>query len=213
MGFAKCDTFYSLTLYQPIKMTAATTARKSFVIETKAIKKAAAIYRAINHSLRLQIIEIIHKAGAINVTPIIQQLGLEQSLISAHLKILRDAKIVNTERKGNSVFYSINYQQVNLVSMLAERLIPYRTDTSGFLQNADRKLILKTKEDTITFTSMELKIIHLVCEQNTNEEIAQKLGIGRRTVEDHKSNIIRKMKVRNSVGILMYAVKKGLIKI
>ena len=58
------------TLYQPIKMTAATSARKSFVIETKAIKKASAIYRVIKHSLRLQIIEIIDKARAINFTPI-----------------------------------------------------------------------------------------------------------------------------------------------
>lgn len=194
-------------------MSETTLAQKSLVIETKSIQKAAAIYRAINHSLRLQVIEIIHKSGTINVSPIIQKLGLEQSLISAHLKILRDAKIVNTERKGNSVFYSMNYPLVNRVSMLAERLIPYRTDTSSFLQNADRRLILKSKEDTITFTPMELKVIHLVCEENTSDEIAQKLGIGKRTVEDYRSDIIKKMKVRNSVGILFFAIKRGLFKI
>jgi DNA-binding CsgD family transcriptional regulator/DNA-binding transcriptional ArsR family regulator len=192
---------------------ASTLSQISFVIDAKAIQKAAGIYRAINHSLRLQIIGIIHKAGAINVTPIIQQLKLEQSLISAHLKILRDAKIVKTEKKGNSVFYSINYQEIHRVSVLAEKLVPYRTHTSDFLQNADRKLILKTKEDTVSFTPTELKVIQLVCEQNSNEEIAQKLGIGRRTVEGHRSNIIRKMKVRNSVGILFFSIKNGLFKI
>lgn len=192
---------------------AATLSQISFVIDARAMQKAAAIYRAINHSLRLQIIGIIHKAGVINVTPIIQQLKLEQSLISAHLKILRDAKIVKTEKKGKSVYYSINYQEVNRISILAEKLIPYKTHTSDFLQNADRKLILKTKEDTVSFTPTELKVIQLVCEQNTTEEIAKNLGIGRRTVEEHRSNIIKKMKVRNSVGILFFAIKNGLFKI
>lgn len=194
-------------------MSAATLAKKSFVIDATAIQKAAGIYRAIHHSLRLKIIEIIHKEGTINVTPIIQKLKLEQSLISAHLKILRDAKIVNAERKGSSVFYSINYQEINRVSTLAEKLIPYKTDTLNVLQNADRKLVLKPQKDAVAFTPIELKIIYLICEQNTNEEIAQKLGIGRRTVEGHKSNIIKMMKVRSSVGILFFAIKKGLFKI
>jgi DNA-binding CsgD family transcriptional regulator len=194
-------------------MTRTSLRKQPLFIDGKAIDRACSIYRAINHTFRLQIIGIIHKADTINVTPIIQQLKLEQSLISAHLKILRAAKIVNAEKKGNSVFYSINYQEVNRISKLTERLIPYRTDTSNFLQNADRRLILKTKEDTVTFTPMELRIIHLVCEENTSEEIAEKLAIGRRTVEDHRSNIIKKMKVRNSVGILFFAIKKGLFKI
>jgi len=194
-------------------VTASTHVQETFAIDSKATQKAAAVYRAVCHSLRLQIIEIIHKAGTINVTPIIRELGIEQSLVSAHLKILRNAKIVTTERKGNTIFYSINYQYVNRLSMLAEKISPLSTATPGFLQTGDRKLILKTKEETISFTSTELKIIHLVCEENTSEEIAEKLGMGKRTVEDHKSNIIRKMKVRNSVGILFFAIKNGLLKI
>lgn len=189
------------------------TTKRSFAIETKAIEKAASIYRAIHHPLRLKIIEIVHKAGRINVTPVIERLKLEQSLISAHLKILRDADIVTTKREGKSVFYSVNYQQVARISMLAEKLAPFPTDSSTFLQSVERKLVLKSKEGTIAFTPMELKIIRLVCQENTNEEMAQQLGLSRRTVEDHKSNIIKKMKVRNSVGILLFAVKKGLVKL
>lgn len=60
---------------------------------------------------------------------------------------------------------------------------------------------------------MELKVIQLVCQESSDEEIAAKLGIGKRTVEDYRSNIIKKMKVRNSVGILFFAIKNGLFKI
>jgi DNA-binding transcriptional ArsR family regulator len=195
-------------------MVATTPVQKPFVIDSNAIKKASSIYRAINHSLRLQIIGIIHKAGSINVTPIIQELKLEQSLISAHLKILRDAKIVKTERRGSNIFYSVNYQEISRISILAENLVPYRVFNSNFVENTDGTLVLKPKEgDTARFTPMELKVIRLVCEENTNAGIAEKLGIGKQTFEDHKSNIIRKMKVRNSVGILFYAIRYGLFKI
>jgi DNA-binding CsgD family transcriptional regulator/DNA-binding transcriptional ArsR family regulator len=187
--------------------------QKPFTIDAKNIQKALTVYRAVNHSVRLQIMEMIHKAGAINVTPIIQKLRLEQAVISAQLKILRDAKIVNAERKGNHVFYSINYPQVTRISMIAERLVPYRTDTSGSDYDINSKPTIKAKEGAITFTPMELKVIQLVCRENSTWEIAEKLGIGKRTVEDYRSNIIKKMKVRNSVGILFFAIKKGLFKI
>jgi len=194
-------------------MAATSIAQKSIFIDSKAIQKAATIYRAIHHPLRLQIIEIIHKAGTMNVTPILLELKVEQSLISAHLKILRDAKIVNTERRGSNVFYFINYQEVSRVSLLAEKLIPYRTYNSNFLENTAGSLVLKAKEDAIKFTPMELKVIRLVCEENTTAEISEKLGIGKRTVEGYRGNIIKKMKVRNSVGILFFAIRHGLFRI
>lgn len=187
--------------------------QRSFALDTRNIQKAFSIYRAVNQSLRLQIIEMIHRAGSINVTPIIQKLKLEQPVVSAHLKILRDAKIVISERKGNNVFYSINYLQVNRISILSERLVPHRSDIPGFHYDINRKPIIKSKEEVITFTPMELKVIQLVCQENSSEEIAEKLGIGKRTVEDYRSNIIKKMKVRNSVGILFFAIKNGLFTI
>jgi DNA-binding CsgD family transcriptional regulator/DNA-binding transcriptional ArsR family regulator len=194
-------------------MTATLLTQNLFVIDAKSIQKAASIYRAINHSVRLQIIELIHKAGALNGTLIVQTLKFEQPVNSAHLKILRDAKIVKAERKGNSAFYSINYPQINRISLLAEKLIPYRGDTSTFHHNINHKPTIKSRAKATTFTPTELKIIQLVCRENTTEEIAGKLGIAKRTVEDHRSNIIKKMKVRNSVGILFFAIKNGLFKI
>lgn len=89
-------------------MAGTSLSQKLFVIDVASLQKAASVYRAVNHSLRLQIIEMIHKAGTIHVTAIIQQLKLEQAVISAHSKRLRDAKSVISGRKGGSFFYSIN---------------------------------------------------------------------------------------------------------
>lgn len=184
--------------------------QSQFAIDTTALKKAAAIYRAFYHPLRMQIIELVHKAGSINVTPIIKKFKLEQSLISAHLKILRDANLLNTEREGQQIFYTVNYKQVHRVSTLTNKLIPIPFSKN----NIDLKIPLKKGNPAaIKFTPAEQKVIQLVCRQYTSSEIAEELGLSKRTVEGYRANVLEKMKAKNSVGILIYAIKNGLFKI
>ena len=46
-------------------------------------------------------------AGPKNVTELCNTLNLPQSLVSRHLKILRERHMVNTERRGTLIFYSL----------------------------------------------------------------------------------------------------------
>jgi ArsR family transcriptional regulator, virulence genes transcriptional regulator len=68
--------------------------------------------RALAHPLRLEIMTIIDDLDSASVQEIFQELKLEQSLISQHLKILRAAKLVAATRRGKFVYYSIEYQNV-----------------------------------------------------------------------------------------------------
>jgi len=194
-------------------MSTIASSQSQFAIDTTAIKKGASIYRAIYHPLRLQIVELIHKAGEINVTPIIRKLKLEQSLISAHLKILRDAKMLVTRREGQQIFYSVDYKQLKHLSELTVKLLQVPPSQNG----GDTKLTdRKARSASISsskFTPAEQRVIRLVCQQYTSEEIADELGLSKRTVEGYRANILEKMKAKNSVGILIYAVKNGLYKI
>jgi len=63
------------------------------------------------------------------------------------------------------------------------------------------------------FTEKELQVIRLICAQASNEEMAVKLKKSVRTIEGYRAKIFTKMKVRNSVGIALYAVKTGIYKI
>jgi ArsR family transcriptional regulator len=56
------------------------------------------ILRAVAHPLRMKILEFIDEHGNINVNKIYNNLDLEQSITSQHLKILRNAGLVITER-------------------------------------------------------------------------------------------------------------------
>ena len=62
-------------------------------------------------------------------------------------------------------------------------------------------------------TSKEKKILALMARGYTNEEIANELWIGLKTVKTHVSNILRKLGQRNRVQAVMCALKRGLVEI
>jgi DNA-binding NarL/FixJ family response regulator len=61
------------------------------------------------------------------------------------------------------------------------------------------------------FTSRETDIIKLICEQQTNKEIATALGL--RTVESHREKIQEKTGAKNSIGVAIYAIKHNMYQI
>jgi two-component system response regulator DegU len=61
------------------------------------------------------------------------------------------------------------------------------------------------------FTGRELEVIDLICQQYTNKEISDRLFISMRTVDGHRDSILQKAQARNAVGLVMYAIRNGLI--
>jgi DNA-binding NarL/FixJ family response regulator len=69
---------------------------------------------------------------------------------------------------------------------------------------------VKPNFEKVTLSERETQIIQLICQELTNREIADKLSISVRTVEGHREAILQKLKAKNTVGIVMYAIKNGL---
>lgn len=59
----------------------------------------------------------------------------------------------------------------------------------------------------------EKEVLHLMAKEFKNEEIAEKLFISERTVEAHRRNIFIKTKTKSIIGLMKYAIKKGLVQI
>ena len=87
------------------------------------IRKAALIYRAINHNLRQDMLRLIHKSGRITVTELYRKMNLEQSVASQHLAILRTAGFVTTERDRRFIFYAVNYNMLKFVEEQSQKLL------------------------------------------------------------------------------------------
>ncbi|MCX6278197.1 MAG: response regulator transcription factor [Bacteroidetes bacterium] len=65
--------------------------------------------------------------------------------------------------------------------------------------------------DFRTITPREIEIISLLSEGCTTKEIAEKLFISDKTVERHKSNLLKKLKLRNTAHLVKIAVQNGLL--
>ncbi|MBT7815529.1 MAG: response regulator transcription factor [Polaribacter sp.] len=62
-----------------------------------------------------------------------------------------------------------------------------------------------------TLTDRELDVFKLITQQFNSLEIADALSLGISTVETHRKNLLRKLKVKNSVGLAMYAVRNNIV--
>jgi len=62
-----------------------------------------------------------------------------------------------------------------------------------------------------TLTNRERQILHLAAEGFSSTEIANRLVISTRTVETHRSRMMRKLGLKNQVDLIRYSIKTGII--
>lgn len=63
----------------------------------------------------------------------------------------------------------------------------------------------------VALTKRETEIIKLISEELTNSEIADQLGISPRTVDTHRRNLLQKLDVKNTAGLVKYAIQNNLL--
>lgn len=72
-------------------------------------------------------------------------------------------------------------------------------------KNEPAKLPLK-----VVLTRREKEILQLIIQENSNQQIADKLFVSLRTVENHRFNLQQKLQVKNMIGLVKIAIQMGL---
>ena len=67
------------------------------------------------------------------------------------------------------------------------------------------------KTTEVVLTRRELQVLRLIIDEHTTADIAEELNIGFGTVETHRRNIIQKLGVKNTAGMVRVALEKGLV--
>jgi two-component system nitrate/nitrite response regulator NarL len=67
------------------------------------------------------------------------------------------------------------------------------------------------KEPFAQLTSREREVLVQIAEGKSNKEIADRLGIGVRTIETHRERIMRRLSIHSVAGLTKYAIANGLI--
>ena len=78
----------------------------------------------------------------------------------------------------------------------------------GYLEG---KTTVKTKSVWDTLTQREREILKLIAEGNKNKEIADYLCISLKTVEKHRTNLMKKLDLHNVASLTAFAMEKGLL--
>ncbi len=64
---------------------------------------------------------------------------------------------------------------------------------------------------SIPITRREKEILRLIVDGLTNQEIADKLFISPRTVDTHRSNLMQKLEIKNTAGLVRFAIENGIV--
>lgn len=91
---------------------------------------AALRFRALGDETRLRLLEIL-VAGERCVADLMDALGLGQSLVSHHLRALREAGLVSVRREGRWVYYAIAEPALASVRLAIYELEPLRAGGQG----------------------------------------------------------------------------------
>jgi two-component system response regulator NreC len=86
-----------------------------------------------------------------------------------------------------------------LSTLVSEQIIDAVVMGTSMEFNLDERISIRERE-----------ILQLIAEGNSNSQIAKKLVISARTVETHRTNIMRKLELNSQIDILRYAIQHGL---
>lgn len=81
---------------------------------------------------------------------------------------------------------------------------------AGLLKSINRK---KHLEKTTELSDREIEVLYQICKGLSNQEIADTLSISKRTVDKHRENLLSKTNCKNTAGLVMYAIRNGIVEV
>ena len=112
--------------------------------------------------------------------------------------------------------YLIKSDSDNELLLAVNKIREGRTYISPHLVDDFTDDVLKAyrNQETTTFTGLtkrEKQILAMVVEGYTSKDMAVKLNLSPRTIDHHRSNLLKKFKMTNSVDLVNYAVRNGYV--
>ena len=88
------------------------------------LHEVAGRFRLLGEPVRLEILNLLHVHGEMNVQEIIEATGQQQANVSKHLKLLAEADMVSRRKEGLFVYYSVADPSLSGLCLLVCGQIP-----------------------------------------------------------------------------------------
>jgi len=126
-----------------------------------------------------------------------------------------NAFVVTALKNGATGYVLKGGEEENLVRAVREAVAGRRFLSPPITERAIDAYIEQSRAAPIdphdTLTARECEVLQLAAEGKTGGEIAARLHISQRTVENHRANVMRKLGLKNQSELVRYALRRGLI--
>ncbi|WP_291113610.1 response regulator transcription factor [Flavobacterium sp. UBA6135] len=193
-----------------------------------AVLKTNALFEVVGHALNGE--NIIEKVCAVKADILIMDINMpirdgievlkEFSVKGYCCKVIvlssyDDYKLVKEVIKlGASGYLSKECAGENII----EAITTVANGTPYYSQNIRDKIINSVTNNGdsnsmlgVPLTNREIEILKLISLEYSGKEIGEELFISPSTVETHRKNLIKKLNVKNTIGLVKYALKNNLI--
>ncbi len=137
-----------------------------------------------------------------------------------HVRILTITSLdapthVKTMMRSGCKGYITKHAEQEIVRQAIEAVYAGEEFLEPFLKEQMLQYMLKTgkqqKQRFPVLTRREKEVLELVVREFSNQEIADKLFLSLRTVENHRFNLQQKLEVKNTVGLVKAALQMGIV--
>ena len=140
------------------------------------------------------------KAKAGNTKVIILSMHCESGMVKELIEIGVDGYLLKNASKE---------ELIQAITKVAEGQQYFATDVTLSLLDKNKPHIQSNLE--IELTKRETEILKLIADGFSNKEIGEQLYISHRTVDTHRTNLMKKLEVNNIAGLISFAIKNGIV--
>jgi len=134
-------------------------------------------------------------------------------ILTMHTKEQYIRQALRDGASGYLLKESTHDELLNAIKMVHKGDVALSPSISKFVFNEyvkQRDPIQKT-DSLDLLTDREKQVLRLVAEGNTNKDIAKYLKISKSTVNIHRTNVMQKLDLHDTVGLVKYSIEKGVI--
>ena len=170
------------------------------------------------HDLKADILLLDVYLPDLGEEEIVQQIrAVRPDLRIIYLTLLRGTRYVHKLSKYNIQGYVLKNASLEELLQAMRAVVDGGTFFSKDIHIGDRDedfrntITIEDKQIDEILSRRELEVLRLICKEYSNAEIADKLFLSVSTVETHRKNLIAKLGVNNTVGLVKFALRNNLI--
>jgi DNA-binding NarL/FixJ family response regulator len=137
--------------------------------------------------------------------------GVKVIILSMHQESAMIKNLISIGADGYLLKNTNQDELVEAIRKVAGGKPCFSSGVTMSLLNETKNNSKSVDSQTEALTEREIEILKLIAEGFSNKEIGSKLFISHRTVDTHRTNLMKKLNTNNIAGLISFAIKNGFV--